>query len=217
MRRLINHLLLALLCATLIGCHARPFSASARYGCGQPACAPSTAFGLTHSNGYAPRYQSSWARVPVTAYGPVVQNNFVTGQAMTTLQPCNTWEWQSRRTRALSLHHRPVYWSSYNTRYRQTLGTGCGSASTTPAAAPTPQYYPRSESSVTPLPTEERSSPADNRPQLDPINWRDVDDNQSAARETAPSKWPVSVKGQAVREETPEVLGNSGWQPDREW
>ena len=158
----------------------------------------------------------------MTAYGPAVQQNPVTGNAVTSLQPCNTWEWQAARARGMSLNQRPIYWSQYNTRYQQSCqsGIGCSSATPTQTNATAAPYYPRTRSGVVPVPTERRTNPADNRPQLDPANRQPTGGElrtQGADLDVTPHSWPVSHNNQLEAVKQQQVLDDSGWESEREW
>ena len=57
-----------------------------------------------------PSYTSSRKQIPVTHYQPRVTNDPLSGIAVTSLQPCNTYESQVRRKLSCSLWQRIVNW-----------------------------------------------------------------------------------------------------------
>lgn len=76
--------------------------------CPQPvACAPQGVAGYTVPVAtavpvQAPRqtlYRTTWSRVPVTQYRPVVSTDPITGCPVTVMQPCTTYTWQPQRRR----------------------------------------------------------------------------------------------------------------------
>ena len=44
-------------------------------------------------------YRTSWKKVPVTSYRPVVSTDPLTGCPTTVMKPCTTYEWQPERQR----------------------------------------------------------------------------------------------------------------------
>ncbi len=168
-------------------------------GCG---CSESSWDGTLTSSGMArpfwmrptPHYASSWARVPVTNYRPFVVNDPLDGGSVTSLQPCNTYEWQMRRSPGCSLWHRFVTWwqthscfcgrpASYATApcgptsEWNVTSTSISSPSTTaqPYYAPSPNGRatngPATNGRVVPVPSDASPgtpNPADRRPELDP-------------------------------------------------
>ncbi|MEX0818761.1 MAG: hypothetical protein WD070_04180 [Pirellulaceae bacterium] len=173
-------------------------------GCSQPSSISSgAAFSscLTHPDRLRPTpryksYNSSWARVPVTNYRPQVFNDPSSGVSVTTLQPCNTYEWQHRRTAGCSLWQRLVsWWRSHCCRCGASTmpsATICSPTNdwvvSSPQPAATPYYAPSTNGRLVPVPSGVSPSspaPADHRPQLDPLPPRSSGDS-SAVRPSAP-------------------------------
>lgn len=75
-----------------------------------------------------PVYNSSWSRVPVTNYRPQVVSDPITGVGFTSIQPCNTYEWQPRRTPGSSFCQCLVNWwrSHCGCCCRRQSPCGCG-------------------------------------------------------------------------------------------
>lgn len=102
-------------------------------------------------------YKTSEVRVPVTNYRPVVATDPYTQTSVSTLQPCNTYEVQQRRTATCSLWQRIVnWWRSHRCQWCRrpaatctpVCETTCGQASewviSSPASSSTPYYVPSS-------------------------------------------------------------------------
>lgn len=92
---------------------------------------------------YAPEpyYRTTWTRMPVTNYRPVVAASPVAGYPVTTMQPCNTYIWQARRVPSYGLFG-PTY-----SGYAPAVSSGCPSCG---ATAATPYYSPAAPSSLGP-------------------------------------------------------------------
>lgn len=127
-------------------------------------------------------YQSSWARVPVTKYQPQAVNDPMSGVAMTSLQPCNTYEWQARRTPGCALWRDFVNWwqSHCCLLHRPSLPpttTNCTPSSqwvvTSAESEASPYYTPSTPANgrLVPVPSNVSPAspvPADRRPELNP-------------------------------------------------
>lgn len=180
-----------------------------------------------HGGSYAPTYRSEWGRASTTIYRPQVTSS-VSGETVTNLQPCNTYEWHLRRVRGFSPRHRPIYWSSYNTLYQRPIPTSCRTqsdcrrpAEQTRIESETP-YYPRNDARIIPsAPIERRpSEPAERRPQLDPVRWRLPSvpvrpTFRPAPRAVVPVSWPTGVKEPAALAR--EAWDDTGWESERDW
>ncbi|MBI2480424.1 MAG: hypothetical protein HYV60_17855 [Planctomycetia bacterium] len=149
--------------------------------------------GPSFSMRQVPPYNTSWARVPVTNYRPQVVNDPDSGVSFTSLQPCNTYEWQMRRTAGCSLWQDLVDW------WRSCCLCGCSRPAPSAATCSTPSDWvvssptPAASPYYTPtnnVPSSGTSSsngrlvpvassviptspvPADQRPRLDPPSQR---------------------------------------------
>ncbi|MDA1051321.1 MAG: hypothetical protein O3C40_12695 [Planctomycetota bacterium] len=139
-----------------------------------------------------PPYNSSWARVPVTNYRPLIANDPLSGVSVTSLQPCHTYEWQMRRTAGCSLWQDLVdWWRSRHCCIGAPLPSPAISACTPASewvvgsAEPeaSPYYAPSTNSRVVPVPPNLSPSPpapADRRPQLDPVQPRTSGDGSAS-------------------------------------
>ncbi len=173
---------------------AQTWSSSSSCGCNAPSVTSTMPGSMYPTNAFwqrpTPVYASSWAQVPVTNYRPVVATDPFSGVGVSTIQPCNTYERQLRRTPQCSLWQRIVEWWR-NHRCRRcrptpqpcppTCGTTSGwtlSSTTTPTTSSTPYYVPATENALVPIPNGAAAParispspvPADRRPQLDPNN-----------------------------------------------
>lgn len=133
-----------------------------------------------------PSYQSSWARVPVTNYRPQAVNDPYSGVSGTALQPCDTYEWQMRRTPGCALWHSFADWWRSNCclLHRPSVPpapTTCTPTSqwavTSPESTESPYYAPATNGRLVPVPSSAAPTspvPADRRPQLDPVPPRAI-------------------------------------------
>ena len=174
----------------------------------------SSPVGQSHWITPAPPYNSSWARVPVTNYRPQVVIDPTTGVNVTTIQPCNTCEWQPRRTPGCSLWQSLVNWFRCNC-FCTRRPSMCSSATNCPPGSEwvvstseptgTPYYAPSTSVPSTsapstngrlvPVPSGASPAtivPADRRPQLDPLPSQSGGQN-SASRMT-PQKAEIFVR-----------------------
>lgn len=90
------------------------------------------------------QYRTSWERVPVTVYRPIVTTDATTGQAVTSLSPCVSYTWQARRV-PVATYYRPVsapQWTAPLTLTVPTTTAVTAPNVTLPTAAPaTAPYY----------------------------------------------------------------------------
>lgn len=78
-----------------------------------------------------PYYRTTWTRMPVTNYRPVMAASPTAGYPVVTMQPCNTNIWQARRVPSYAFH--PIY-----SGYAPAPAPGCSTCGAAPTAAP---YY----------------------------------------------------------------------------
>ena len=136
-------------------------------------------------------YRTTWARVPVTTYRPVVSADPCTGCRTTVMRPCTSYTWQARRVPYTT--YRPVYRSvtaqrpvcSFpgvgTTTFRPVVSSGCSSCNSvpyspavvsSPAASATPMIVPATPSSTpTPVVPATPMAPADQVPSLQPSGF----------------------------------------------
>ncbi len=150
-----------------------------------------------------PSYHSSWARVPVTKYQPQAVNDPLSGASVAALQPCNTYEWQLRRTPGCPLWQNFVDWWRSNCCLLHTPSmspaTTCTPTSqlavTSPESTDAPYYAPSTNGRLVPVPSSATPTspvPADRRPQLDPVSPRPI--NEGSASRLLPPDTEVFVQ-----------------------
>ena len=160
-----------------------------------PAVAGAGGWGTPRS---APPYNSSWKRVPVTNYRRLVMNDPLAGVRVTSLQPCNTSEWQMQRTAGCSFWQSIASWWKSHCCYASAPLMPPATTTCTPTSewtlisaepAASPYYSPSTKGRLVPVPSAVSPSspvPADRRPQLNPLPLRSNDEG-SAARLLSPS------------------------------
>jgi hypothetical protein len=170
----------------------------------QPAAVPVRA-------GYAPTvpFRSTWMRVPVTTYRPVVTADPITAAPVTQLQPCNAYTWQRTRTPAHLWQRRPVVAVP-----QANAAPCCGSqvpAATYSGATTVPYYVPQPAGSQAPLPVTPAapaapaagSTPADLAPSLPAGSVGRTQLPASPPRTVQPAPQTVLQRGRAASDVVP--------------
>jgi hypothetical protein len=163
-------------------------------GCNEPACGDSFASFATQTTPSsmrpftmrpAPPYNSSWKKIPVTKYQAQSVSDPLSGTSVMSLQPCNTYEWQMKRTAGNSCWQSFVcWWKRHFCCSAATQPPPCATcvpsssrivSTTSPTnIAPTttlPYYTPTPKARLVPVPSgasPPTAVPADHPPRLGP-------------------------------------------------
>jgi hypothetical protein len=204
-------------CAPSVCCSPTVVYPSQPSCCGAPAAQPLVAAGPPQTY-----YRTSWERIPVTSYRPVVATDPATGCPVTLMKPCTTYEWQAQRkewgcgllSKLFGCDDRPAPQVQYCVPTMCCESSDCGGSAVSggccqpPAAAmaplpsspsptPAPYYAPGPPSVLTPSPTSGAPSPT-LAPGPPPAAGAVPSRTQPpAAADTRPTLKPVAPEGSA--------------------